>query len=314
MVQNQMRSVCEELLGKKVECSVTATTTEVRRRTEADAKTNQEGELLGKKEEEIVRLKEAMAEMQRQSCRPQQSEQELASLRMDNQHLIQDVIRLKEQVNDLIKATRTTSGAMAVSSPSPSLAKTVDPTSEKYVKLADAYRRVRDDKDMAEREVQARKERIARIGSAVATPPSTKKKRILRKSVSPPANLRIRLSKMSSPMKNGEASKKGQLNVQFIKLKNEGRDEFRKRVFTELSKLKKKEIEQLCEEEKVDYVTIKASATEIADAYADRAFGKRNVPPPSDTIETKEDSGDSKDLAGGSGFDDGDEGDASTEC
>ncbi|GBG79824.1 hypothetical protein CBR_g30088 [Chara braunii] len=68
MVQSQMRSVCEEVLGRKVvdgERLVAAATTEVRQRTEAVAKTNQVDEVLREKDEEIVRLKEAMAEMQR---------------------------------------------------------------------------------------------------------------------------------------------------------------------------------------------------------------------------------------------------------
>ncbi|GBG69789.1 hypothetical protein CBR_g4619 [Chara braunii] len=199
MVQSQMRSVCEEVPGRKVvegERPVAATTTEIRRRTEAIAKENQEREELRKKEEEIVKLKEAMTEMPWQTCRPHQSEQELVSLRMNNQQLIEGVIRLKEQVNDLAKATKTSFGAATITSPSPLAAKAVEPTPADYVKLAEAYQRIRDDRDMTQREIQALKERIAKIGSATATPSSIKRKRILRKSVSPPSNLRMRLVKV----------------------------------------------------------------------------------------------------------------------
>ncbi|GBG74660.1 hypothetical protein CBR_g19068 [Chara braunii] len=314
MVESQVRSVCEEVLGRKIgegERPLAATTAEIRRRTYVEAQMNHEGEDLRKKEDEIVRLKQTMAEMQKQACRPHQSEQELTSLRMDNQYLIQNVIRSKEQVNELIKTTRATVGVATTSSPLPASAREKEKTTNEPtpgdIKLIDAYKKLRDDKDMAEREVQALKERINRIGFATATPTSMKRKRILRKSVSPPSNLRIRLSKAASPVKSGETSGSGQLNVKFVKLKNEWRDKFKKRVCIELSKLKKKEIEQLCGGEGLEYVTIQASAAAIADIYTDRAFGKRNVPPSVGNTETPEDSEESKDLVGGSEQEDDDD-------
>ncbi|GBG83410.1 hypothetical protein CBR_g37124 [Chara braunii] len=223
MVESQMRTVCQEVLGKKVgegERLVLATTAEIHRRTDA----NHDSQEIQKKDEEIIRLKQTMAEMQRQACRPNQSEQELNSLKVDNQHLIQDVISLKEQVGELVKVVKPILGVAATGGSVPTTVHGIvrtESTPGDYVKLADAYRKLRDDKGMAEREVQALKDRITRIGSATCTPTSIKRKRVLRKSVSPPASLRIHLNKAASPAKKAQASDKSQANLQFVKLKNE---------------------------------------------------------------------------------------------
>ncbi|GBG65166.1 hypothetical protein CBR_g49962 [Chara braunii] len=315
MVQEQMCTVCEEVLGRKVrqdERPFVAVTTEIRRRADADSQKAVEDEVLRKKDLEIGRLKQMVAETQRQVCQPQsgQHEQELNSLRMDNQHLIKDVISLKEQVGELLKLTKPVAG---VANATPTVAKEkgkaiYTPTAGDYVKLSEAYRRMRDEKDLAEREVHALKERINRIGAATSTPTSIKRKRVMRKSVSPPSNLRIRLSKASSPAKHKGSGEKGCTGVKFIKLKDETREDFNKRVCVELSKLKKKEIETLCKEEHLEYVTIKTSAADIADAYTDRAFGKL-----ADNTETHEDSKMSEDVASSSGRD-GDEEETTSGC
>ncbi|GBG88648.1 hypothetical protein CBR_g48179 [Chara braunii] len=300
MVESQMRSVCEEVLGRRTgegERPLLATTAEICRRTDAEAAKSQDNIELLRKDEEITRLKQAMAEMQRQTSRPNQSEQELISLKMDNQHLIQDVISLKEQVGELVRAVKPTLGGTVAGGSTPTTAEGIgktrnEPTHGDYVKLANAYRKLRDDKDMAEQEVQALKEGINKIGAATTTPTSAKRKRTLRKSVSPPANLRIRMSKATSPARKAETSERTQVNVEFVKMKNETCEVFKKRVCIELSKLKKKEIEKLCEHEKLEYVTIRTFAAEIADIYTDRAFGKRNDPPTIDNTEASQDSED----------------------
>ncbi|GBG87921.1 hypothetical protein CBR_g46289 [Chara braunii] len=284
MVETQMHSVCEEVLGKKGsqgEQPVLPTTIEIRRRTastEAEGKTISESDSLLAKDEEIARLKQAVADMQRLSRQPQvvQQEQELTALRLDNQHLIQDVICLKEQVGELVKLTKSGGSAVVVGMTSAKeKGKAIHtPTAGDYVKLSDAYRRLRDDRDMAEREVQDLKERINRISSSRGTPASAKRKRIMRKSISPPSNLRIRLSKAGSPVTAGGSGNGTHEGLKFVKLRNETRDDFNKRVCAELSKLKKKDIERLCAEEQLEYATIGSSAAVIADVYTNRAFGK----------------------------------------
>ncbi|GBG91830.1 hypothetical protein CBR_g53721 [Chara braunii] len=280
MVETRMRSVCEEVLGMKTvqgEQPAIVMAAQIRRRADVDSQKALETDALQSKEEEIARLKKAVADLQRLSCQSQVTpqEQELAALRTDNQHLIQDVIALKEQFGELVKVTKpSVNMAGGASAPAKEKGKAIcTPTAGDYIKLSDAYRRLSDDKDMAEREVQALKERINRIGSTSGTPTRVKRKRISRKSISPPSNLRIRLSKVASPVKMGERKHE---DVKFVKLKNETREEsdFNKRVCTELSKLKKKEIEKLCAIENLEYVTVKSSAAAIADVYTDGAFRK----------------------------------------
>ncbi|GBG62963.1 hypothetical protein CBR_g34663 [Chara braunii] len=229
--------------------------------------------------------------MQRHSSRPNPPDQELTTLKMDNQHLIQDVISLKQQVSELVKVVKAPIQAATACQTKAKEKVGSEPTPGDYVKLAEAYRRMRD-KDMVDREVQALKERVSRIGSAMATPISAKRKRIMRKSVSPPSTLRIRLSTAGSPMKSGELHGRGQAKVKFVKLKDEKREDFRGRVSTELSKLRKRDIERLCCDEGLEYVTIRASAAEIADIYADRAFRKKNVLPAVENADVPESSED----------------------
>ncbi|GBG58908.1 hypothetical protein CBR_g24259 [Chara braunii] len=283
-VEAQMRVVCEEVLGRKVgqgKQPVVSVTTEIRRRAidiDAKGKKIAEMESIRTKDEEIAKLKRTIADMQRLSCQSQgvQHDQELNALRLDNQHLIQDIISLKEQVGELVRITKTCgSASAAVPVVVREKGKAVCTlTAGDYAKLPDAYRKVRDDKDLAEREVLTVKERINRIGASMRTPTSVKRKRVTRKSISPPSNLRIRLTKASSPTKAGGSGSKGRGGVKFVKLKDETRDDFGKRVCAELSKLKKKEIELLCAEESLSYVTIRESTADIAEVYADRAFGK----------------------------------------
>ncbi|GBG58681.1 hypothetical protein CBR_g82 [Chara braunii] len=251
-VEAQMRVVCEEVLGRKVgqgEQPAVSATAEIRRRAvdiDADGKKIAEMESIRTKDEEIAKLKRTIADMQRLSCQSQgvQHDQELNAFRLDNQHLIQDVISLKEQVGELVRITKTGgSASTAVPVVVREKGKAVcTPTAGDYAKLSYAYRKVRDDKDMAEREVLALKERINRIGASMRTPTSVKTKRVTRKSISPPSNLRIRLTKAGSPTKAGGSGSKGPGGVKFVKLKDETRDDFGKRVCVELSKLKKKEI------------------------------------------------------------------------
>ncbi|GBG80180.1 hypothetical protein CBR_g30546 [Chara braunii] len=67
MVQSQMRYVCEEVLGRKVgegERLTVSTAAEIRRRTEAEILKSHESEEIQKKDEEILKLKKAMADLQ----------------------------------------------------------------------------------------------------------------------------------------------------------------------------------------------------------------------------------------------------------
>ncbi|GBG91251.1 hypothetical protein CBR_g52137 [Chara braunii] len=239
-IETQMRVVCEEVLGRKVgqgEQLILSATAKIRRHTmdnDSGAKKASEMEVLRTNDDEIVKLKRMVADMQRSSCQPQatQHEQELDALRLDNQHLIQDVIGLKEQVNELVKLTkmgRSVSTAIPVAATDKGRAIST-PNAGDYVKMSDAYRRLRDEKDMAEREVVALKERISRIGASMGTPTSVKRKRITRNSISPPSNFRLKLSKIVSPTKAGGSGSKGSRGLKFVKLKDETREGFDQRV------------------------------------------------------------------------------------
>ncbi|GBG73801.1 hypothetical protein CBR_g17140 [Chara braunii] len=288
MVDNQMRRVCEEVLGKKVgkgERSLTPATEEIRKRTEAEKKKRYAEEEIRRKDEEIVRLKCEMANIQGTSSHSSMAEQELAALRADNQHFIHDVIYLKEQVDQLKRGAKRTAQAVEEKSPLQEPAKgnakyQNESTPADYVRLSEAYRKMRDDKDMVEREVQMLKERIGRIrisplSAKRITPPTVRRKKVAIKS-GLPTNLRQQLNSIESPSKTSETGGGEMAQVKFVNLKNEDWESFKRRVCGELCKLKKAKIEKIYDEEKIGYVTIRASAEAIAEMYTDRAYGKQS--------------------------------------
>ncbi|GBG89709.1 hypothetical protein CBR_g49562 [Chara braunii] len=70
MVHNQMKQVCEEVLGKKMgdgDLMISKTVDEIRRRAEAEKPNDKDMDACRKKDEEIFRLKCSMAELQRKT-------------------------------------------------------------------------------------------------------------------------------------------------------------------------------------------------------------------------------------------------------
>ncbi|GBG84274.1 hypothetical protein CBR_g38245 [Chara braunii] len=128
-----------------------------------------------------------------------------------------------------------------------------------WAKLAKKYRKIRDEKDMAEREVSALKERINRI--KIATPSSIKRK--------------VSFRRRSHKVANSPGSKNGdQVRVTFVRKVGEERDAFYKRVCNDIGKLRKGQLEKLCTDEEIDYAGVKKTAADLVDIYTNRAFDR----------------------------------------
>ncbi|GBG69274.1 hypothetical protein CBR_g3973 [Chara braunii] len=225
MVQNEMQQACEQVLGRKVtvgENPLVAAMQEVCRRTVEESRTAKSVGNSWEKLDVIEKLKQDIDELRRQTQRNVQPDQGITTLKTDNQLLIQDLIHLKEEVEHLKRGEKRASDAVTEKSPpeEPARAKSKnlsEPTPAEYVKLAEAYRRIRDDKDVAEREIQALKERTGRI--VIPTSNLRTKKSMFRSGR--PTNLKHRLNK-EAQKGGGEGASGGKPTpIRFVKNNNE---------------------------------------------------------------------------------------------
>ncbi|GBG78083.1 hypothetical protein CBR_g26021 [Chara braunii] len=260
MVKDNMKEVCEHVLGKKSATSQEASMSTDIRRKEQEARWQREDaaareQLQRQKDEDIECLKKEKEDLVKIATG--KASKELDSLRSDDQALAYDVLRLKEEMKELKCGSKRGAEAVTEKAPPEEPAKgktktTMDgQTPNSWAKLAEAYRRVYDEKDMADREVSARKERINRI--KLVSPSSSRRKTFRRKSLK-------------------ERSGGDQVKVTFIRKVEEDRDMFYKRVLMDISKLRKAQMEMLCKDEEIEYVGIKKIAGDVADIYTARAF------------------------------------------
>ncbi|GBG91248.1 hypothetical protein CBR_g52134 [Chara braunii] len=163
-------------------------------------------------------------------------------------------------------------------------------TPAEWAKLAEAYRRMRDEKDRAEREVSASKERINRI--KIMSPSSSRKKLFGR---------RKSLKGGCSPIrKDGD-----QVKITFVRKVGEEKEAFCRRVNNDLGKLRKAQFEALCKDEGIEYGGVKKTAGDLADIYTARAYqhqANRRLAENDEEEHEEEDleEGESADVAGAS--------------
>ncbi|GBG64838.1 hypothetical protein CBR_g48306 [Chara braunii] len=266
-----MKEVCEQMMGKKASCSqeTIAAVCAVARCTEQESRWHREDvaarEQLEKQRcNEVDRLRRENEELTRVASG--RANRELESLKADNQTLLQDVLQLKEEMEQWKRGSKRTRSSAAVTEKSPpaepargkTKASTDGQTPAEWAKLADAYQRVRDEKDMVEREVSALKERINRI--KISSPSSSRKKVFVRR--------KSHKGGVSSPVrKEGD-----QVKVTFVRKVGEERDNFQKRVNNDLGKLRKAQLEGLCKDEGIEYGGVKKTAEDLADIYTTRAY------------------------------------------
>ncbi|GBG85963.1 hypothetical protein CBR_g40776 [Chara braunii] len=279
MVKDNMKEVCQEVLGKKASTSRVSTDGCVMEARRDDTRSN---EAKCKEQDDRWRREDAAAREQLEKQRMEEMERlgkdnddlirmafgkasrELDFLKTNNQALVQDILSLKDEVEVLKRGSKRSTEAVTEKSPpiEPAKGKSRQEdgaqTPAEWAKLTEAYRHIRDENDMVEREVSALKDRINRI--KITSPSSTKRKLVLRgrsKSGASPAH------------RNGD-----QVKVTFVKKVGEERDVFFKSVNNDLSKLRKMQLETLCAEEEIDYAGVKKTTADLADIYTIRAFDR----------------------------------------
>ncbi|GBG66068.1 hypothetical protein CBR_g55411 [Chara braunii] len=230
MVRENMKEVCEEVIGQKASTSKVTTIgcdqtarQEAARLEEARRKQQEERwrredsaareQLKKQRNDELEKLRRENEDLLRTASG--KASRELDSIKADNQALVHDLLALKDEVDTLKQNNKRSSEAVTEKSPpiEPAKGKSRQEggtqTPLECAKLIEAYWKIRDDKDMAEREVSALKERINRI--KITSPLSTKRKTLLQR----------RSGKMgSSPQsKNGD-----QVKITFVCKVGEERD------------------------------------------------------------------------------------------
>ncbi|GBG65065.1 hypothetical protein CBR_g49137 [Chara braunii] len=262
MVRESMKEVCGAVIGKKATTSQVFTTTidvvdksdEVRqvdeqrkqqqehwRREDSAAREQMEKQ----RRDELEKLRQENGDLVRIALG--RASRELDSIKADNEALVHDFLALKSEVEILKWSNKRTSEAVTEKSPPTEPAKGKSRQQEgsqtpaDWAKLAEAYRKIGDEKDMAEREVSTLKERINRI--KIVIPSSIKRK--------------VSLRRRSPKFGNSPGSKNGdQVRITFVR-KVGDEDAFYKRVCSDLGKLRKGQLEKLCTKEEIDYVGVK---------------------------------------------------------
>ncbi|GBG68936.1 hypothetical protein CBR_g3635 [Chara braunii] len=191
---------------------------------------------------------------------------ELDSIKATNQALLHDVLALRDEMEHLKRGSKRGVEAVTEKTPpaEPARGKSRQEkscqTPVEWAKMADAYRRLRDEKDMAEREVSVLEEQINRI--KILSPSSSKKKKLF---------VRRRSSKEGiSPTKKTA----DQVKVTFVRKIGEEKEVFNKRVSCDLAKLRKAQLETLCADKAIEYAGVKKTAGDLADIYTARAYGQ----------------------------------------
>ncbi|GBG84390.1 hypothetical protein CBR_g38363 [Chara braunii] len=266
LIKGSMVEVCESILGKPL------------RKMSGTSKAGDSGwekpMQEDKQEWETERLRRENEEM-KIAMRISLADKEIDSLKQENITLSRGIIELREEINALKKGETRNAGDVTEKSPptEPARAKVRvadrELTPGDIAKMADAYRRLRDDKDYAEREVAALKKRINRL--KVRTSPLIVRRRFALMSVQP-TNLRKKIALSADEPEEDADAENNRPKIIFEKRGEENRSSFTKRVFLELSKLRKSEIEKLCLEEGLAYTTIRGSAADLAERYAGVAF------------------------------------------
>ncbi|GBG71043.1 hypothetical protein CBR_g8342 [Chara braunii] len=229
------------------------------------------------------------------------ADKEIDLLKQENIALSKGIIEPTEEVNALKKGEKRSAKDVTEKSPlvEPARVKlrVVDRelTPGEITKMADAYKRLHDDKDYAEREVAALKERINRL--KIQTSPPVVKRRFALRSMQP-TNLRKKTTHLAGEPEEDTEAESSRPKVRFEK--RETKSTFTKRVFLELSKLRTNEIEKLCLEEGLAYTTIRGSATDLAERYVGVAFPRlRQTLVMEEEKEVGEDDDESVDIVGG---------------
>ncbi|GBG88566.1 hypothetical protein CBR_g48035 [Chara braunii] len=270
MVKDNMKEVCQEVLGKKTSVGQASTsgTCEDQRRKDQENHWRREdaaarARLDKQKADEIERLRRENQDLLRVASG--KASRELDTIKADNQALVHDIVTLRDEVENLKRGNKRGAEALTEKSPPIEPARGRSRQEEscqtpvEWAKLTEAYRRLRDEKDMAEREVSALKERINRI--RILVPSSSKKRPIVRRTSGKGG--------ASPEQKAGD-----QVKVTFVRRIGEERDVFFKRVINDLGKLRKAQLETLCIDEEIDYGGVKKTAGDLAQIYTIRAFDR----------------------------------------
>ncbi|GBG75379.1 hypothetical protein CBR_g20009 [Chara braunii] len=274
LIKRSMVEVCESILGKKVaptENVCVEIDIELRRQAIAAGKKPMQED---KQESETERLRRENEEM-KIAMRISFADKEIDSLKQENAALSRGIIELREEINALKKGEKRNAGDVMEKSPPTEPARAKVRVADRELtpcdiaKMADAYRRFRDDKDYAEREVAALKERINRL--KVRTSPPVVRRRFALRSAQP-TNLRKKMALSVDELEEDADAENNRPKIRFEKRGEENRSSFTKRVFLELSKLRKSEIGKLCLQEGLAYTTIRGSAADLAERYASVAF------------------------------------------
>ncbi|GBG72788.1 hypothetical protein CBR_g12356 [Chara braunii] len=204
-------------------------------------------------------------------------DKEIDSLKQENIALSKGIIELREEVNALRRGGEKRSVEVVTEKSPPVEPARVklrvanrDLTPGDIAKMADAYSKLRDDKDYAEREVAALKEQINRL--KIRTSPLVIRRRFALRNVQP-TNLRKKMAQsVDEPEGEDAEAESSRPTVRFEKRADKTRPTFTKRFFLELSKLRKNEIDKLCLEEGISYNTIRGSAADLAERYGSATF------------------------------------------
>ncbi|GBG89482.1 hypothetical protein CBR_g49273 [Chara braunii] len=314
MVKSNMKQVCEEVLNTKAstsEVAVASTSNELWKREyekwrQEDAAAREEIEK--KRGEEIARLKRENEDLKRMCLG--RAEGELKDLRKDNQALIHDMLILRDEVKNLKRGCKRSANAVIEKSPPKEPARgqvkatmeaTVkgnsavveeERTAAQWEKFADTCRKMRVNKEMAERELSALKERINRI--KICMSPSTRRKVFTKRRMS------------RSPLKGATETQGGdKVKATFVRKVGEEQDAFLKRVSNDLGKLLKAQMKILCNEEHVTYNSIKKTTNELAWIYTARVFGNTlprwKIGEDDDDNDERDEDEEFADVVGGSG-------------
>ncbi|GBG79624.1 hypothetical protein CBR_g29773 [Chara braunii] len=271
-----MTEVCESILGKKIaptENVCAEISTELRRQAIAVGKKPVQE---GSQESEIERLRRENEEM-KIAMRISLADKEIDLLKQDNITLSKGIVKLRDEVNALRRGGEKRNAKVVTEKSPPVEPARVklrvvdrDLTPEDIAKMADVYRKLRNDKDYAEREVAAMKERINRLKTR--TSPPVVRRRFALRGVQH-TNLRKKMAQLVDEPEEDTEAESSPPTVRFEKRTDETRPTFTKRFFLESSKLRKNKIEKLCLEEGLPYTTsIRGSMADLPERYGATTF------------------------------------------
>ncbi|GBG65665.1 hypothetical protein CBR_g51965 [Chara braunii] len=186
---------------------------------------------------------------------------ELDSLKADNQALVHDFLTLRDEVENLKRGSKCGDEAVTEKSPPEGPARgKMKPTAEgqtprEWAQLAEAYRRMCDERDMADREVPALRERINCI------------------KLTSPSSSRRKLFGRRKSLEGGTGG--DEVKVAFVRKVGEDKETFHKRVSMDLGKLRKSQLEKLYSEEEIENEGVTKTTGDLAEIYTVRAFEQR---------------------------------------